>query len=215
MAKYPLSILDSISDGKMSDAFAKVLRMHMPAGSNILDPTAGTHLLWKSILFPGEPFAGDPEYNVTFTDINGGEGNEQQNLARAVYDRPQWLRTFDCVVYDPPYFIGEHSPREEQYGTYAYSEQDLLMYMSLVHTVIPQLLMPKGKVIVKCSDQYVVSERKFYPHHLGWASSMLNEFSIADIMIYRHHRMSPTAFQVKDRPCSVVMHSYFLIGVKK
>jgi len=198
----------------MTDAFYQLMMLHVPQGSKVLDPTAGYHMLWGDNLSPGI-FGAD--YEVTFSDIAGGKDNEQLNLSRARSDRPEWLDSFDAVVYDPPYFIGENEakdPREAAYGGYAYSLQDLLEYMRLCHTVIPDLLKPKGKLIVKCSDQYVVSERKFYHHHYEWMRNILLAFEITDIMIYRHHRMSPTAFQVKDRPCGVVMHTYYLVGEK-
>lgn len=214
MAKYPLSIQDSIHDGKVADAFNQLLTLHVPLGSKILDPTAGSHLLWGNYL---EPTIFGVPYQVTFSDINGGPGNESVNLARARVDREEWLDAFDCVVYDPPYFIGEsetQDPREENYGGYHYSRADLEMYMDLTHSVIPSLLKPNGILILKCSDQFVVPERKFYLHHYDWLTHMQYQFEIIDVMVYRYHRMSPTAFQVKDRPCGVIMHSYYFVGRK-
>lgn len=218
MAKYPISITDSIHDGKMAAAFWELLKLHVPSGSKILDPTAGGKLLWAGV--PDDQFelGFEPQYEITFSDINySGEeyGNYQQNLGRAPTDRPEWVGAFDCVVYDPPYLIGENGTndgRESQYGSYAFSEEDLKMYMSWVPSVIHKLLKPGGKLILKCSDQYVVPERKFYLHHYEWLRRMTLAFKIIDVMIYRHHRMSPTAFQVKNRPCGIVMHSYYLVG---
>lgn len=216
MSKYPLSVQDSIPDGKVSEAFHQLLQLHVPEGAKILDPTAGSRLLWKNILFEDELNLGlGAPYDITFSDIKEGDGNLQQNLARARMDRPEWFDAFDCCVYDPPYLIGENEtsdPREGEYGTYAYSLADLEMYMGLVHTVIPSFLKPGGKLILKCSDQFVVPERKFYLHHYDWLTYMMRAFDIIDLMIYRHHRMSPTAFQVKQRPCSVIMHTYYLVG---
>jgi hypothetical protein len=45
--------------------------------------------------------------------------------------------------------------------------------------------------------------------------SRLTNFRIVDAFIFTHHHMSPTAFQVKDRPCSVIMHTYFLVFQKR
>lgn len=214
--KYPLSIQDSLHDGKMSVAFYELLSLHAESGAKILDPTAGKHLLWEAAPKDELKTLGMlPFYDITFSDIEGGPGNEMQNLSRARVDRSDWFEAFDCVVYDPPYLIGENEtddPREKDYGTYAYSTSDLAAYMDLLHTVIPDLLKPKGKVILKCSDQYVVKERKFYPFHYKWMNVMVRDFEIIDIMIYRHHRMSPTAFQVKNRPCCVIMHTYYIVG---
>lgn len=219
MAKYPISIQDSLHDGKMASAFWKLLKLHVPSGSKILDPTAGEKLLWAGM--PDDQFelGLEPKYDIVFSDINyedsPGTSNYQQNLGRALDDHPEWVGVFDCVVYDPPYLIGENDTddgRESQYGSYAFSLADLQMYMSWVPSVIYKLLKPEGKLILKCSDQYVVPERKFYLHHYEWLRRMTLAFKIIDIMIYRHHRMSPTAFQVKNRPCGVVMHTYYLCG---
>lgn len=217
MAKYPLSIVDSEHDGKMAAAFAKLMELHVPQSSKILDPTAGGRLLWANIV-SDEPSIFAPYYDITFSDIKELPNTEQQNLSRVRVDRPQWFDAFDAVVYDPPYFIGASDtddPREENYGTYDYSPSDLEEYMRLTHTVIPDLLKPRGKLILKCSDQFVVAERKFYLHHFEWLRYMQMAFEIVDVMIYRYHRMSPTAFQVKNRPCSVIVHSYFFVGILK
>ena len=86
--------------------------------------------------------------------------------------------------------------------------------MDTANVKFPKWLKDNGKLIVKCADQYQTKERKFYPHHYTWIRRLSN-FKIIDFFIFTHHRMSPTAFQVKDRPCSVIMHTYFLVFKKK
>jgi len=217
--KYPISVQDKLHDGRMSRAFVELLKLHIQPGSLILDPTAGSHLLWQAYTEADNDLIKDidPPYEIKFSDIKGGEENIIQNLAFVQEDWPEWEESFDCVVYDPPYLIGENAtndPREEKYGAYCFSEEDLKAYMAYIPRQIRWLLKPKGRLILKCSDQYVVSQRKFYPHHYEWMRRMVLSFTIIDIMIYRHHRMSPTAFQVKNRPCSVVMHTYYIVGEK-
>ncbi len=124
---------------------------------------------------------------------------------------------FDGIIYDPPYFFGysgSSDPRREDYGDYVQTYQKLLEFMNVANSSFPKLLKENGKLIVKCADQYQTKERKFYPHHHTWINRLTN-FEIIDLLIFIHHRMSPTAFQVKNRPCSVIMHTYFLVFNKK
>jgi DNA modification methylase len=124
---------------------------------------------------------------------------------------------FDGIVYDPPYFFGykgSSEPRREDYGDYVQTYKDLVEFMTLANTKFPKWLKDDGKLIVKCADQYQTKERRFYPHHYTWIKK-LSKFEIIDFFVFIHHRMSPTAFQVKDRPCSVIMHTYFLVFKKK
>jgi len=86
--------------------------------------------------------------------------------------------------------------------------------MEIANKKFPEWLTEDGKLILKCADQYQTKERKFYSHQNTWINK-LDNFEITDTLIFTHHRMSPTAFQVKNRPCSVIMHTYFLVFNKK
>jgi len=207
MAKYPISIQDSLHDGKLGPAFANLLKLHVKPWHEILDPTAGSRLLWEGIPLD--------KYHVYFSDIQGDNGNIKMDLREAGLRFA--LGSFDAVVFDPPYFIGKSKtkdPREDKYGGYVQSYEELRQFIQMCTHPIWHLLKPGGKLIVKCSDQYSVPERKIYTHHIDWAIKMQEHYEIVDIMIYRHHRISPTAFQVKNRPCSVIMHTYFIVGRK-
>ena len=123
---------------------------------------------------------------------------------------------FNGIIYDPPYFFGykgSTDPRKNDYGDYLQTYDDLLQFMHIANNHLYNMLEDNGKLIVKCADQYHTKERKFYPHHVKWINT-LNNFRLVDQLIHIHHRMSPTAFQVKERPCSVIMHTYFLIFQK-
>ena len=133
------------------------------------------------------------------------------NVVQSI-DELDYSNEFDCIVYDPPYFFGyegSDDPRREDYGDYLQSYEDLLWFMDTANEKFPSILREGGKLILKCADQYQTVERKFYCHHNTWIQRLSN-FEITDMNVYVHHRISPTAFQVKDRPCSVIMHTYFL-----
>ena len=213
MAKYPISHNGS---KKLGEFFGEILTFHIPPSKEkmILDPTCGKKHLWDEYL--KKDFYGKTkleEYGkVVFSDIkpNGQEIVSDVNSLNFDYQ-------FDGIVYDPPYFFGykgSSDPRREDYGDYVQAYEGLLEFMDIADTRFPEWLKENGKLIVKCADQYQTKERKFYPHHYTWINR-LSHFEIIDFFIFIHHRMSPTAFQVKDRPCSVIMHTYFLVFKKK
>jgi len=198
--KYPISV----KDGKLSERFLEVLKLHVPPSKDkvILDPTCGKRYLWQGI--PYEKLYG----KVIFFDIR----DYGQGMIQDLFTYKPKIK-FDAIIYDPPYLFGykgSKDPRRKDYGDYCQSYNDLLKFMTFANSEFPKWLKEDGKLIVKCSDQFHVKERKFYPLHITWVNTLSN-FELIDIMIYQHHRISPTAFQVKNRPCSVIMHTYFLI----
>ena len=159
----------------------------------------------------GEIASVNIEGDVIFSDVI----DYGYNIVSSV-DALNFDYQFDGIIYDPPYFFGykgSDDPRREDYGDYIQSYDDLLWFMDVANEKFPSLLKPDGKLIVKCADQYQTKERKFYAHHNTWINRLTN-FEIIDLNIFIHHRISPTAFQVKDRPCSVIMHTYFLVFKK-
>lgn len=213
MARYPLS---HNHDGRksISEFFHDILNFHVPPGKTVdlLDPTCGKQYLWayfkRKSLVTGKSLL--ENYGVTmFSDIRDLGQNVVMDFRKLRFNK-----NFDAIVFDPPYFFGyegSDDPRKKDYGDYNQTYGDLFGLMESANNLFPSWLKDGGKVILKCSDQYQPKERKFYPHHITWAKLFSSNFRLADVFIYIHHRMSPTAFQVKNRPCSVIMHTYFLV----
>lgn len=203
MARYPLSVLE----GSAADAFGAVLRHHLPVGSRVLDPTFGEGLSWGPALLE--------QYTVQRTDLRPPW---EQDLFSLLHSHPEYEGAFDAVFYDPPYLIGAartSDPRTQTYGGYDGDEGGLQRFMEAIEDPLRRCLRPGGKIIVKCGDQYVPKLRRFRPWHFYWMQHILSAgLDLIDLYIYRYHRVSPTAFQVKDRPCAVIAHTYFLIGHK-
>lgn len=201
MARYPLSVLQ----GSAQSSLAEILALHFPLKSHILDPTYGDGLMWSDGLLW--------QYEVASSDI---KPPYSQDLFKLTDDHPDLIGRFDGILYDPPYMVGvakSDDERQDAYGGYAGTEQDLKRYMGALTDPLPKLLKHNGKLILKCADQYVVSERKFYPRHIAWCNALIaGGFNIIDFYVYRYHHISPTAFQVKERPAAVVVHSYFIVG---
>lgn len=180
----------------------------------ILDPTCGKKYLWKECLKPDSWGKSKLERygKVIFSDVKDYGQEIVTDVKLLSFDYQ-----FDGIIYDPPYFFGykgSNDPRREDYGDYVQRYEDLLEFMDIANDKFPNWLKDDGKLIVKCADQYQTRERKFYSHHVTWINKLSN-FDIADFLIFIHHRMSPTAFQIKNRPCSVIMHTYFLVFKKK
>jgi hypothetical protein len=213
MARYPISHNGS---KKLGEYFKEILEFHVPPSKNvkILDPTCGKKHLWTDFYLPtlkGEiPLSNYGK--VVFSDIVDYGQDVVSNMKDLNFDTP-----FDCIVYDPPYFFGytgSTDPRRKDYGDYIQRYEDLLWFMDFANEKISQWLTDDGKLIVKCADQYQTKERRFYAHHHTWINRLSN-YQLVDLMIFTHHRISPTAFQVKNRPCSVIMHTYFLVFQKR
>ena len=212
MPRYPLSH----NAGKsLGEYFFDILTFHIPPAGDIvlLDPTCGKKHLWVD--FQKRNLLGKTkleEYGkVVFSDIQDYGQEHVSDVADLNFNH-----LFDGIVYDPPYFFGysgSTDPRREDYGDYIQTYEDLLWFMDVANQKFPSMLKDEGKLIVKCADQYQTQERKFYPHHITWVNKLSNYF-LVDQFVFIHHRISPTAFQVKNRPCSVIMHTYFLVFKK-
>lgn len=204
MAHYPVSVLD----GSAAQAFGEVLTFHLPPASKILDPTFGQGHLWDARVMS--------DYEVTKSDILPSYNQDLFSLAD---DHPEYIEYFDGVIYDPPYLIDvqrSNDPRSSDYGNYHHTEDDLRRFMTAVANPLKYLIKPGGKIIVKCSDQYINITRKLHLWHVDWLLAMQRGgYTIVDLFIQRYHRVSPTAYQVKNRPSNIIAHSYLLVGQKE
>lgn len=206
--KYPIS--HNLGCPELSEFFYRVLTFHIPPKDtpSILDPTCGKKLLWKHFF---RRSLTDrrliDKYNVTFSDIR----DLGQGLVCSI-DELKFNSEFDGIIYDPPYFFGYEgsNDRVEEYGDYGQDYTTLLNFMRSANNKFPSLLKPKSKLIVKCADMYHVKRRRFYPLHILWVKKLSN-FNLIDVFIYFYRHRSPTSFQVKNRPCSIIQHTYFLV----
>lgn len=213
MARYPISH----NAGKnLGEYFYDILTFHIPPSKSkrILDPTCGKRHLWTEFLKTtlNDKTRLDDYGEVVFSDLV----NYGYNIVSSFADL-DFSYEFDGIIFDPPYFFGyegSNDPRREDYGDYIQTYDDLIWFMDTANIKFPGMIAPDGKLILKCADQYQTKERKFYAHHYEWIRRLTN-FDMVDLNVFIHHRMSPTAFQVKDRPCSVIMHTYFLTFKKR
>ena len=215
--KYPLSH----NAGKpLTKFFYDIIMLHIPPGDDvvILDPTCGKRYMWERFFVKtwGGKRPIDNYERVLFSDIEDYGHN-----AVADFRDLEFHEALDGIVFDPPYLFGykgSKDKRKHDYGGYAQTYGQLMRMMDDARTLFPKWLKHGGKVILKCADQYYPKERKFYPLHITWANLFTEngDFELIDVFVFIHHHLSPTAFQVKNRPCSVIMNQYFLVfGVTK
>ncbi len=212
--QYPRSVLT----GNAAKAFRTVYDFHRGRRrGDTLDPTCGDRLWWGRQTNPDAVSYAVPDH-VLCSDALPFKGCTQQNLFGIKDQRPEWEGAFSMVVYDPPYFVNVNKskdPRENLYGGYDMSMNRLFDYMRWTYNTAPWLLNANGKIIVKCADQYVVKDRELKLWHMNWVNYIGEAFDIVDLFVYPYHRVSPTAYQVKDRPSSIIAHTYFIVGQKR
>ena len=192
----------SCFDGKLGILLEKILDFHVrPVGKRILDPTCGKRYIWDGF--------NDPSYEIVYADKVDYGYNIVSDLNDLQFDEP-----FHGIVFDPPYLFGiedSKDVREEEYGGYAQTYEELVDFMKRARDKLYTLLVDNGILILKCQDMFHLPTRKFYALHVDWINLYTERYSLKDIFVYRYHHVSPTAFQVKDRPCNVINHSYYII----
>lgn len=210
MARYPIAT----RSGKVGEFFDDLLKLHLDLAKSplILDPTCGEKHLWEGIAYTEYPRRIEGQPQVVFRDADPTKSWIAQDVRKMTF-----TKLFDAVIFDPPYFFGQESssdPRQNDYGGYHQSLADLHSLIMDGTERCFESLKPGGKFILKCADQYHVPSRKFYPLHYDWMDAVQLFMKLVDIQIYVYHRVSPTAYQVKARPCSVINHTYFLVFEK-
>ncbi len=200
MAKYPTSY----QQGTVADVFKNIFTFHVQEGSSVLDPTCGECLSWERVdIF---------DYDITFSDI---KKPYEQDLFDLLEDYPEYKNHFDAIYYDPPYFIDVVKSNDARQDGYAGTEQDLKKYMDAINYPLNSMLKPNGKLILKCSDQYIVKTREFKLWHYDWIDYLKGAMlEPVDFFVYHYNHVSPTAYQVKDRPASVISHTYYIVAQK-
>lgn len=195
---YLLSVLT----GKYPIILEQILTFHFPKGAMIWDCTPGRKLGWSPPLLAN--------YEVYFTTPK-----QYDLFSMAPFDYP---KKFDGIYYDPPYFVEAKAVSDKRTLKNPYeldhTFKDLEKYMLAIEFLIMSLK-SGGKILIKCADQYVPKKRRFYPFHVDWILH-LREFglNVVDFFVCPYMRNSPTAWQVKERPCAIIKHTYYIVGQK-
>jgi len=189
-----------------SQVLYRALDFHLPDCSIILDPTPGEKHSWKYYLTTAGGGALFPlkEFCLVFVD---------DNLLTFDKSRQFNFEKLDAAFVDPPYIFGHKQSgdtRREDYGGYHRSFGDIKTLMESVNHHLPAILPLEGKLFLKYTDVFSLSDRKFF-HCASLWPGILNNFRVIDHYIIQHHHVSPTAWQVKERPCGIVNYTYLTV----
>lgn len=201
--------------GNNADIFAEILRLHVPKGARVIDVTWGKGVFWQKV--PQD------HYSLTKADISMGVDCRKL---------PYPDRSFDCVVFDPPYMeglfrkspshmagSGSHSAFRKAYSNGQPIEETSPKWHAAVTDLYfkggreaCRVLRPNGILIVKCQDE-VSANRQWLTH-----VEIINEyertgFYTRDLfVVVRNNR--PVITRLKKQVHARKNHSYFIVFQK-
>jgi hypothetical protein len=211
-SKRAKPVLALQSTMNFSQTLQRVLEFHLFEGASIIDPTPGERHSWQYYLTESKrsPFFPPMQFDIRFIK------DDIMDFALT----KESVREFgmaDAIFFDPPYIFGTIGQgvawgdnRQEDYGGYHYGFSEVEKFMKKANEILPDCLKEKGLLFLKYTDVFSLKERKFYFCPPFW-SQALWRFGVIDHYIIQHHHISPTAWQVKDRPCGIVNYTYLTV----
>ena len=191
-----------------SQALQMILEFHLFPGAEIIDPTPGEKHSWKYYLaeIKKSSFFPPMKFNISFIKDNIALFTETKKHIKE-------KGAADAIFYDPPYIFGTKTGtdiRREDYGEYDHSFQDIKDFLIKANQVFPKFLKESGLVFLKYTDVFSLQDRRFYFCAALWPP-LFSNFEVVDHYIIPHHHVSPTAWQVKNRPCGIVNYTYLTV----
>jgi len=184
-----------------------ILNFHLRNEAKILDITPGEKHSWRtwlreekkrsSLFFPRKKFY------ITWIEEDLETYRQTKTLQKE----------YDAIFFDPPYIFGLSSTsdiRSKDYGEYFHSFDNIQHMFEKANKYFPKVLITGGKLFLKYSDVFSLQDRKFYFLAQHWGNVLFN-FKVIDHYIIQHHHISPTAYQVKERPCGIVNYTYLTV----
>ncbi len=193
---------------RFSQTFLRVLEYHLPEGAEIIDPTPGEKHSWKYYLREIQRCGFFPPKKFTIHFIRDDISSFGETLKHVKKNGPA-----DAVFFDPPYIFGHtqsEDVRREDYGGYNYSFHGIQDLIRKANEILPTCLKKDGLLFLKYTDVFSLAERRFFLCAHLWTETLSN-FRPIDHYIIQHHHVSPTAWQVKDRPCGIVNYTYLTV----
>lgn len=206
MVKPMITLQTSLN---FSQTLYKVLEFHLPERASIIDPTPGEKHSWKYYLTERKKPSLIPlkEFNIIFIE------DDILSFDKTIKYVEEEGKV-DSIFFDPPYIFGKEGTgcdwgdvRREDYGEYYYSVEEVEAFFEEADIKFPKLLKNNGMLFLKYTDVYSVKDRKFFFCAARWPN-VLSNFKVVDHYIIPHHHISPTAWQVKNRPCGIVNYTY-------
>ena len=206
MGKRPIVALQTSIE--FSRALQMILEFHLFEEAVIIDPTPGNKHSWRFYLteLDKHQFFSPKKFDIQF--IPDDITTFQKTKEYVEENGPA-----DAVYYDPPYLFGASGTKDyrtKDYGAYHYTFDEVKNFVAIANEMIPGFLKDTGLLFFKYTDVFSLAERKYYPCFVLWPNVMTN-FEVVDHYIIQHHHVSPTAWQVKDRPCGIVNYTYLTV----
>lgn len=195
-----------------SQTLQRVLEFHLDEGATIVDPTPGKKHSWQYYLKEIKKPSLLPISNFNVVFIEDDITSFALTTGWANIAGPA-----DAIFYDPPYIFGtsqEQDSRVHDYGNYNYFEEAVAEFFSIANKMFPSFLKDDGKLFIKYTDVFSLQDREYFFCANKWPS-ILSNFKVIDHYIIVHHHISPTAWQVKDRPCGIVNYTYLTVLKKR
>lgn len=196
---------------RFAQVFLQVLEFHLFEGAEIIDPTPGEKYSWEEYeQKKGKGFFPPMNFNIHF--IPDDITTFLKTKAHVKENGPA-----DAIFFDPPYIFGSKKGpdvRRKDYGEYDHNISDVKNFMQKANKCFPSFLKESGMMLLKYTDVFSLKERRFYFCAALWPS-LFSNFRVIDHYIIPHHHISPTAWQVKNRPCGIVNYTYLTVFCKE
>lgn len=208
----PWSVIDGMRTG-IAEAFAEILRFYVPPPALILDPTAGTRIMYKRL---EDRTLDGRDYEFIFGDIKA-QLTPNPHIRLDAARLPFRENTFDAVVFDPPFM--DHwadftDSRQDAYAYTGWAKEDIYSLIVYANSEFARVLKPSAYLILKIQDQWI--DGTFYPHS-DRAITLLWNFQLYDKVLYRYYRSANALLRAsyKYRRHAFIVHSYHLVFTKR
>lgn len=195
-----------------SQTFYKTLEYHLHEGAAIIDPTPGEKHSWNYYLTEMQKPSFLPLMKFDIAFIKDDISNFLKTKKHVSKKGPA-----DAIFFDPPYIFGHKQKKDSRckdYGGYEHTFKDIENLIINANLELPTFLKEEGLLFFKYTDVFSMGDRKYYFCAFLWPKILTN-FKVIDHYIIQHHHVSPTAWQVENRPCGIVNYTYLTIFKKR
>jgi len=205
------------TDKSNATVFAEIIRFYLPPGQGrrILDATAGKRRFWENV--QSSLFNPSAPYDVVFMDIKDRPNMDVIADCQLLPFKP---RTFDAVIYDPPFGGKGQGGMARGDFTYSWQENDVSYGFDITTAQLEQMtrrfcveaarvLKRGGLLITKCMD---LGRKFIHIEIINW----LPHFRMIDCIIYAVSTDKPLRpYTRRNLRQSHKLHNYFQVWKRR